>query len=160
MVSLRAVIEALCVCAKSLQVCLTLCDPMYCSSPGSCVHKIPQARILEWVALFQGTFPTQGSNLCLLHPLALVGKFFTTSATWEVHISFLDPYQTKYEQIMKSLNSSSYFSKFFNIIRSNRLNPSYSLWSFIPLLSLLQPIFGHPNICFLQANIACCCYCC
>ena len=38
-----------CVCAKSLQSCLTLCDPMDCSPPGSSVHGILQARILEWV---------------------------------------------------------------------------------------------------------------
>ena len=30
--------------------CLTLCDPMDCSPPGSSVHGILQARILEWVA--------------------------------------------------------------------------------------------------------------
>ena len=32
------------------QLSLTLCDPMGCSSPGSSVHEILQARILEWVA--------------------------------------------------------------------------------------------------------------
>ena len=31
----------LCVCAKSLQSCTTLCDPMNCSPPGSSVHGIP-----------------------------------------------------------------------------------------------------------------------
>ena len=36
-------------CAKSLQSCLTLCDSMNCSPPGSSVHGILQARILEWV---------------------------------------------------------------------------------------------------------------
>ena len=36
------------VCA---QECLTLCDPMDCSPPGSSVHEIIQARILEWVAI-------------------------------------------------------------------------------------------------------------
>ena len=41
----------LCMCAKSLQLCLTLCDPMNCSLPGSSVHKILQARRLEWVAI-------------------------------------------------------------------------------------------------------------
>ena len=35
-------------CAKS---CLTLCDPMDCSPPGSSVQGILQARILEWVAI-------------------------------------------------------------------------------------------------------------
>ena len=37
--------------AKSLQLCLTLCDPVYCSPPGSSVHVILQARILEWVTM-------------------------------------------------------------------------------------------------------------
>ena len=49
-------------CAKSLQSFPTLCDPIDCSPPGSSVHGILQARILEWVALLQGIFPTQGSN--------------------------------------------------------------------------------------------------
>ena len=33
------------------QLCLTLCDPLDCSLPGSSVHEIFQARILEWVAI-------------------------------------------------------------------------------------------------------------
>ena len=33
------------------KLCLTLCDPMDCSPPGSSVHGILQARILEWVAI-------------------------------------------------------------------------------------------------------------
>ena len=37
--------------AKSLQSCLTLWDPMDCSSPGSSVYGVLQARILEWVAI-------------------------------------------------------------------------------------------------------------
>jgi len=51
------------------QSCPTLCDLMDCSPPGSSVHGISQARILEWVAIFQGIFPTQGSNLHLLRLL-------------------------------------------------------------------------------------------
>ena len=39
-----------CVRAKLLQSCLTLCDPMDCSPPVSSVHGILQARILGWVA--------------------------------------------------------------------------------------------------------------
>ena len=39
----------LCMCAELLQSCLTLCDPMDCGLPGSSVHEIAQARILEWV---------------------------------------------------------------------------------------------------------------
>ena len=33
------------------QSCLTLCDPMDCSLPGSSFHGIFQARVLEWVAI-------------------------------------------------------------------------------------------------------------
>ena len=33
------------------QLCPTLCDPMDCNLPGSFVHGILQARILEWVAI-------------------------------------------------------------------------------------------------------------
>ena len=33
------------------QSCLTLCDPMDCSPPGSSVYRILQARTLEWVAI-------------------------------------------------------------------------------------------------------------
>ena len=42
---------SLCVClCQSLQSCPTLCDPMDCSPPGSCVHEILQARI-QWVQM-------------------------------------------------------------------------------------------------------------
>ena len=44
-------IICLCMHAKSLQSCLTLCDPMDRSLPGSSVCGILQARILEWVAM-------------------------------------------------------------------------------------------------------------
>ena len=37
--------------SKVVQSCLTLSDPMDCSLPGSSVHGILQARVLEWVAI-------------------------------------------------------------------------------------------------------------
>ena len=40
-----------CVRARSFQSCSTLCQTMDCSPPGSSVHGILQARILEWVAI-------------------------------------------------------------------------------------------------------------
>ena len=49
--------------AKSLQSYLSLWEPMGHSPPGSSVHGFLQARIL---ALLQGIFPNQGSNMCLL----------------------------------------------------------------------------------------------
>ena len=58
------------------KLCLTLCDPVDCSPPGSSVHGILQARILEWVAIsFSRNLPNSG-----IEPLspALAGRFFTT----------------------------------------------------------------------------------
>ena len=54
--------------------CLTLYDPMDSSLPGSSAHGIVQARILELGghALLQGIFPTQGSDLHLLHCLQIL----------------------------------------------------------------------------------------
>ena len=47
----------------------TLCHPVDCSLPGSSVHGILQATILEWVAISfsRGIFRTQGPNPGLLH---------------------------------------------------------------------------------------------
>ena len=49
-----------CVHAKLLQSCPTLCNPRDCSLPGSSVHGILQARILELVAMPS----SKGSSLC------------------------------------------------------------------------------------------------
>ena len=57
--------------AKSLQLCLTLCDPMDCSPPGSSVRGILQARILEWVA--KGSSRPRDQNFSLMSP-ALGGR--------------------------------------------------------------------------------------
>ena len=40
-----------CVLCLVTQSCPTHCDPLDCSPPGSCVHGVLQARILEWVAM-------------------------------------------------------------------------------------------------------------
>ena len=70
--------------AKSLQLYLTLCDPMDCNLPGSSVHGTLQARTLDWVAI---SYSKGSSNpgiepVSLMSP-ALAGEFFTTSTTWE-----------------------------------------------------------------------------
>ena len=60
------------ICMISRHSRVQLWDPMDCSLPGSPVHGVSQARILEWVAISssRGSSLTQGSNLhllCLLH---------------------------------------------------------------------------------------------
>ena len=54
-----------CLCAKSLQSCPSLCNHIDCSPPSSSVNGILQARILEWVAMpfFRGSSrPRDGRN--------------------------------------------------------------------------------------------------
>ena len=69
----------MCVRAQSLQLCLTLCDPMGYSLLGFSVHGDFPGKNSRVVchALLQGIFPTQGSNLHLMSP-ELAGGFFTT----------------------------------------------------------------------------------
>ena len=63
-----------CICA---QLCPTLCDPMDRSLPGSFVHVILEARILEWGAYFRGSFDP-GIKHTSPAALAFAGGFFTT----------------------------------------------------------------------------------
>ena len=50
-VATAAATAAVFITSMIAQACPTLCDPMNCSLPGSSIHGILQARILEWVAL-------------------------------------------------------------------------------------------------------------
>ena len=45
------------------QSCPTLCDPMDCSLPGSSIHGVFQARVLEWGAITEGTKRTQKEEI-------------------------------------------------------------------------------------------------
>ena len=70
--------------AKSLQLCLTLCDPMDYNPPGSSVQEILQARILEWVAIFfSRDLPDTEIKPAYLMSPALAGGFFTIIAIWK-----------------------------------------------------------------------------
>ena len=64
------------------QMSLTLCDPMDCSLPGSSVHGIFQARILEWVAISFSRGSSQPRDWTQVSHI--VGRRFTLWATREV----------------------------------------------------------------------------
>ena len=74
--------------AKSFQLCLSSCDPLDCSLPGSSVHGIFPGKNTEvgCHTLLQGIFPIPGIETpsSLTSP-TLAGGFFTTSTTWEDH---------------------------------------------------------------------------
>ena len=55
----------------SAQFCMTLCDPVDCSMPGSSVHSIFQARILEWVAISSPEFQREEGAKILKRKLSI-----------------------------------------------------------------------------------------
>ena len=73
-----------CVCMVSCFRRVWLCNPVDCSLPGSSIHRILQARILEWVACLPlGDLPDPGIKPAPLMSPALAGRFSMASTTWE-----------------------------------------------------------------------------
>ena len=79
------------------QSCPTVCDPMDCNPPGSSVHGILQARILEWVAISfsRGSFQLRDQT----QVSCIAGRCFTNWATREGFL--VGPHQTLAESIIK-----------------------------------------------------------
>ena len=72
-----------CMHAQLLQPCLTLCNPMFYNPPGSSVHGISQARILEWVVIsFSRDLPDPGIKPESLASPVLAGGFFRVWDIW------------------------------------------------------------------------------
>ena len=80
-----------CMCAKSLQSRLILCNNMGCSLPGSSVHGILQARILEWTAISSSRGSSQRRDPASLMSLALAVSSLPWAPPWEARsISLLE----------------------------------------------------------------------
>ena len=94
-----AITAFVCVHVKSLHSCLTLWDPMDCSPPGSSVHGILQARMLEWIAMPSSRGSHRPGHWTQLSHIE--GEFFTIWATREAHHS---PYPPE-SQCTKNQNS-------------------------------------------------------
>ena len=67
------------------QLCLTLCNPMNCSPPGSSIHGILQARTLKWIAIpfFKGSSWPRDQTWVF----CIAGRFFSVWATKEAPAS-------------------------------------------------------------------------
>ena len=62
-----------------VQSCLTLCDPMECSLPGSSVHGISQARILNWVAISSSKGSSWPRDWICVSCISCIGRQFFKS---------------------------------------------------------------------------------
>ena len=72
------------------QWCLTLCNPLDCSPPGSSVHGISQARILEWVAISSSKGSSRPSDRPHVSYVSWVaGRFFICWVIGEVLYDFM-----------------------------------------------------------------------
>ena len=69
------------VCVLIAKLCPTLCDPMDCKPPSSSVHRILQARILEWVTVPFSRGSSQPRDWIWVS--CVTGRFFTNRATKE-----------------------------------------------------------------------------
>ena len=67
-----------------LQSCLTFCDPMDCNPPGSSVHEIFQARILEWVTISSSRESSQPRDQKQASCISCIGRqTLHHCTTWE-----------------------------------------------------------------------------
>ena len=71
--------------AKSLQLCPALCDPMDYRSPGSSVHGISQARILEWVAISFSRGSSWSRDQSCLFCVSCIGR--RTLYRWDTRVA-------------------------------------------------------------------------
>ena len=123
----------ICVLCFVTQSCPTLCNPMNCSPPGSSLHGILQARILEWVAIPSSKiiFPTQGSNPGLLH--------------WHVDSLPLAPPENPRSSVVLAFTFRSliHFELIFKLDLRKSINHRLLLWTTTGLYSV--PLFSHPS---------------
>ena len=74
------------ICCSVAKSCPTLCDPIDCSMPGSSVHGISQARILEWVAI---SFSKGSSRPRDWTRVSCFGRWILCHwATWETPLKY------------------------------------------------------------------------
>ena len=74
-----------CLCVRACSVMPDSATPIDCSPPGSSVHGILQARILEWAAISfsRGSSPPRDQTRISYMSPALAGGFFITGTTWD-----------------------------------------------------------------------------
>ena len=78
-------------CAQSLQSCPTLWDAMDCSPPGSSVHGILQARILEWVAMLSSRGSFQHRDWTLVFCVSCIAAAAAAANSLQSCLTLWDP---------------------------------------------------------------------
>ena len=107
------------------QSCLTLCDPLSCSPPGSFVHGIFQARILEWVATSYSTWSSQPKYQTHISCISYTCRWIIYHCTtWEAYI--YNYFNIKLLILCTYINTELYIFVYIYIIS----HISIGLWEF------------------------------
>ena len=134
--------------AQSLLLCLTLCDPMDCSLPGSSVYGILQARIVEWMTMpfSRGSSPPRDQTLGLLHLLHLHRRILYGWATGDAQPQYCKVIILQIKK--KNVNVASkhvYFKPMASWVTDFRVqSPASLLWFFVWAPSSCKLSFLHP----------------
>ena len=123
--------------------CPTLCNPINCSLPGSSVHGIFQARVLEWVAISFSRGSSQPRDQTQVS--CIIGRCFTVSATREVIPYLLFPVRSLHFFLTTLLTEQSrVISRFIPthhltvyglvIIYQNSSTALFFLWHSLPCI--------------------------
>ena len=78
--------------AKSLQSCLTLSNPMDCRAPGSSIHGIFQARVLEWGAIAFSSLIPKGQQTPWATDLIRKNGFYKLGSLSDIHSRVENPW--------------------------------------------------------------------
>ena len=152
-----------CVHAQSLQSCPTLWDPMDHSPPGSSVHGVFQARILEWVAIptcRRSSPPRDRTHVSCIS--CTEGRFFTTElpgklpnynriSTKTSHVSW--PWSVRESNVsLWFIPTSIWSSVIWTILLHLHLSP-------IPTTVILLPNYNVCSLCSCHQAILWCQWC-
>ena len=100
--------------SEFVQLCPTLRDPMNCSLPGSSVHGIFQARVLEWVAIDHSTLGRSNTKNCTVSgSITLFLPIVKLFTFWNNIISFtrLETNHNYETSLMSNIKFCKFFSK-------------------------------------------------
>ena len=84
-------ISSACAWSSIAKLCLTLCNPMDCSPPGSFVHGTFQARILEWVAISSSKEPSQPRDWTWVFCIFCIAGIKPEFPAWQADSLPLEP---------------------------------------------------------------------
>ena len=140
-------------CAESLQLCLTHCNPMDSSPPGSSVHGILLTRTLEWVAMSSSRGSSRSYDWTHVSCSSyIVGRFFTMMPPGSLYIllRYLFFYFTIYWK--KGLRCTPMFTAALLIITKKWKRPNYPTTDEWQNAIHAKPWLGLKNVALSQRS--------